>query len=244
MSENQLPIYDENGKLIKVSDDFRHIAFIMDGNGRWANARGKDRKYGHAEGAKTFEKVVEYCGRIGIDTVTVYAFSTENFKRPKDEVAKIMSLLEKYVDRVIDRFAEYDLRVRFIGTRDRLSPKLVAKMERTEALTSGGSKLLNVALCYGGREEITHACNKLIAEGKQKVTEEDIERALYTCDSPPLDLIVRTAGELRLSNFLLWQAAYAEFYFTDVLWPDMNESEIDRAIGEYYKRVRRFGGVV
>ncbi len=244
MIKNNLPQYDESGKLVRVGSDLKHIAFIMDGNGRWANARGKERNYGHAEGAKIFEKVVEYCEKIGVDTVTVYAFSTENFKRPQDEVAKIMSLLEKYIERVIKRFSDYDLRVRFIGTRDKLSPQLVSKMEKVEALTADRTKTLNVALCYGGREEITHACNKLIAEGKTSVTEEDIERALYTNDSPPPDLIVRTAGEVRLSNFLLWQAAYSEFYFTEVLWPDMNESEIDKAVASYYKRTRRYGGVV
>ncbi len=244
MSTEKLPIYDENRKLLQVGSDLKHIAFIMDGNGRWAKARGKERTYGHSEGAKAFEKVVEYCGKIGVETVTVYAFSTENFKRPKDEVDKIMSLLEKYIDRVIKRFAEYDLRVRFIGTRDRLSPRLVSRMEKAEEVTSHYKKTLNIALCYGGREEITYACNKLISEGKAYVTEEDIDHALYTYDSPPPDLIVRTAGELRLSNFLLWQAAYAEFYFTEVLWPDINEEEIDKAIASYYKRTRRYGGVV
>ncbi len=244
MITNNPPQYDENGKLLKVGSDLKHIAFIMDGNGRWAKARGKERTYGHIEGAKAFEKTVDYCGRLGVDTVTVYAFSTENFKRPKEEVDKIMSLLEKYINRIIKRFSEYDLRVRFIGMRDRLSPNLVSKMERAEKLTANNTQTLNVALCYGGREEITQACNKLIAEGKTSVTEEDIERALYTHDSPPPDLIVRTAGEQRLSNFLLWQAAYAEFYFTEVLWPDMNEAEIDKAVAAYYKRTRRYGGVV
>ncbi len=244
MSDFIPPVYDENGKLKKVGSDFKHIAFIMDGNGRWAKARGKERQFGHAEGAKAFERVVQHCGDIGIDCVTVYAFSTENWKRPKDEVAKIMSLLEKYVDRVIKQFSEYDMRVRFIGTREGLSEKLVSRMEKAETLTKNFKRIINIALCYGGREEITHAFNKLISEGKTQVTEADIEAALYTGDCPPPDLIFRTAGEKRLSNFLLWQAAYSEFYFTNTLWPDMNDEEIDRAIAEYYRRTRRFGGVV
>ncbi len=237
------PVYGSNNKLLKVGSDFKHIAFIMDGNGRWATARGRDRKFGHAEGAKAFERVVRYCGNIGIQYVTVYAFSTENFRRPKEEVDEIMSLLEKYIDKVLRQFKDYDLRVRFIGRRDMLSDKLVSRMEKAETVTAQFSKTLNIALCYGGREEITHACNKLMAEGKTSVTEDDIERALYTGECPPPDLIFRTAGEIRLSNFLLWQAAYSEFYFTDVLWPDMGEDEVDKAIEAYYKRTRRFGAV-
>ena len=239
-----VPVYDENGRLKRVSADLKHVAFIMDGNGRWAKARGKKREYGHTEGAKAFERVVEYCGRVGVTAVTVYAFSTENWKRPKDEVDKIMSLLEKYLDRVLVKVSEYDVRIKFIGDRAPLSEKLKEKIEKTEKSTEHKSMLLNVALNYGSRAEITAAVNKLIKEGASDVTEDDISRALYTGGAPDPDLIVRTAGEERLSNFLMWQAAYSELYFTDVLWPDITDADVEKAINNYYKRTRRYGGLV
>jgi len=245
MSDNtDFPIYGENGKLIRVGSDLRHIAFIMDGNGRWAKERGKRREYGHTEGAKAFERVVDYCGRVGIQAVTVYAFSTENWKRPKEEVERIMSLLEKYLDRLLSSASEYDVRLRFIGDVTPLSEKLRSKIARAEKRTENKSKLLNIALNYGSRAEITAAVNKLIKSGKESVTEDDISDALYTSGTPDPDLIVRTAGEKRLSNFLLWQAAYSELYFTDVLWPDISDDEIEKAINDYYKRTRRYGGLV
>ena len=237
-------MYDDSGRLIKVGDDLRHIAFIMDGNGRWAKSRGKTREYGHTEGAKTFEKVVDYCGRIGIQVVTVYAFSTENWKRPKREVDKIMSLLERYIDRLFGKFSEYDVRVRFIGTKEGLSERLISKMERAEKATENNPRTLNVALNYGSREELTSAVNRLIKKGVGNVTEEDISGELYAYPCPDPDLIIRTAGEQRLSNFLLWQAAYSEFYFTDTLWPDFGETDVERAVSEYYRRTRRYGGLV
>lgn len=240
----EFPVYGEDGRLNRVSSDFRHIAFIMDGNGRWAKARGRKREYGHTEGAKAFERVVEYCGRVGISVVTVYAFSTENWKRPKDEVDKIMSLLEKYLDRVLTKVSEYDVKVKFIGDRSPLSVKLKEKIEKAEKSTEGKSMLVNIALNYGSRAEITAAVNKLIASGAASVTEDDITHALYTDGAPDPDLIVRTAGEERLSNFLMWQAAYSELYFTDVLWPDITDADVEKAINNYYKRTRRYGGLV
>lgn len=237
------PVYDGNGKLIKVGDDLRHIAFIMDGNGRWAKARGRSREYGHTEGAKVFEKIVDYCGKIGIKYVTVYAFSTENWKRPKREVDKIMSLLERYIERLFERYSEYDVRVKFIGTKDGLSEKLIEKMERAEKVTEKNTRVLNIALNYGSREEIVSAFNRLIQKGYVNITEEDIRKELYTASCPDPDLIVRTAGEERLSNFLLWQAAYSELYFTDTLWPDLAAEDVERAISEYYRRTRRYGGL-
>ena len=239
----QGPQYNEEGRLVKVGSDLKHIAFIMDGNGRWANARGKGREHGHVEGAKAFEKIVEYCDKIGLEAITVYAFSTENWKRPKGEVEKIMLLLERYLDRIMSRLSEFDIRIKFIGSKAELSNKLRAKIEKVEALTESRKRILNIALNYGSRAEITYAVNKLISERKNNVTEEDIGRALYTSESPDPDLIVRTAGEQRLSNFLLWQAAYAEFYFTDTLWPDFGPSGVEEAINAYYKRTRRFGAV-
>lgn len=237
------PIYSESGELIKVGDDLKHIAFIMDGNGRWAKALGKTRDHGHVAGAQAFEKIAEYCDKIGVEAITFYAFSTENWKRPKDEVDKIMALLEKYLDRVAKRTAEYDLKIRFIGEKEGLSQKLLEKIAKTEEMTKNKSKILNIALNYGSRAEITSAVNRLIASGKDKVTEQDIDSALYTAQCPELDLIIRTAGEQRLSNFLLWQAAYAEFYFTDTLWPDFTPKELEKAIDAYYGRTRRFGAV-
>ena len=237
------PVFDGNGRLVRVGDDLKHIAFIMDGNGRWAKKLGKPREYGHTEGAKTFEKIVECCGKIGVSAITVYAFSTENWKRPPEEVERIMSLLERYLDRVVAHFSEYDVRLRFIGERGQLSDKLRKKIEKAEKLTESKTRILNIALCYGARAELTHAMNSLIASGKNEVTEEDISEALYTSDCPDPDLVIRTAGEQRLSNFLLWQAAYAELYFTDTLWPDFGPEDVEDAIKAYYRRTRRFGAV-
>lgn len=237
------PVFDENGHLLKVGGDLKHIALIMDGNGRWAKKLGKPREYGHTEGAKAFERIVEYCGKIGVSAVTVYAFSTENWKRPPDEVERIMSLLERYLDRVVAHFSEYDVKLRFIGERGQLSDKLLKKIKKAERLTEGKTRILNIALCYGARAELANAVNVLIASGKKNVTEADISKALYTCDCPDPDLVVRTAGEQRLSNFLLWQAAYAEFYFTDTLWPDFGPQGVEEAIKAYYRRTRRFGAV-
>ncbi len=241
---NECPIYDENGRLTCVSADLKHIAFIMDGNGRWAKARGKRREQGHTEGAKAFERVVEYCDKVKLEAVTVYAFSTENWKRPTEEVEKIMSLLEKYLDRLLSRVSEYNVSVKFIGDREPLSEKLKIKMQKAEKLTEGRRMLLNIALNYGSRGEITAAVNKLIASGASSVTEDDVSRALYTEGAHDPDLIVRTAGEQRLSNFLMWQAAYSELYFTDTLWPDITDADVEKAINSYYKRTRRYGGLV
>ena len=238
-----LPQFSEDQRLIKVGSDLKHIAFIMDGNGRWANKLGKPREYGHTQGAKAFEKIVEYCGKIGIEVITVYAFSTENWKRPPAEVERIMSLLEKYLDRVTAHFSEYDIKLRFIGEREQLSDKLLAKIEKAERLTADKTKVLNIALCYGARAELVSAVNSLISSGKTQITEQDISDAVYTAGCPDPDLVVRTAGEQRLSNFLLWQAAYAEFYFTDTLWPDFGPEGVEAAIKEFYKRTRRFGAV-
>ena len=237
------PVYTESGELISVGKALRHIAFIMDGNGRWAKARGKTRDHGHVAGAAAFEKIVEYCDKIGVQAITFYAFSTENWKRPKSEVDKIMALLEKYLDKIAKKTEKYDVRIRFIGEKEGLSPRLLEKIEKTEEMTKEKSKVLNIALNYGSRAEITSAVNRLLAAGVDKVTEQDIDAALYTAKCPELDLVIRTAGEQRLSNFLLWQAAYAEFYFTDTLWPDFTPKELEKAIDAYYGRTRRFGAV-
>lgn len=229
--------------MVTVDERLKHIAFIMDGNGRWATSRGLSREMGHVEGAKAFERVVKYCGDIGVKFVTVYAFSTENWSRPKNEVDKIMLLLERYLDRMLKKTDGYDVEVRFIGDKVPLSDKLKQKMEKAEKSSSGKSLRLNIALNYGGRAELVHAVNSLISDGYTSVTDAMIEERLYTVGCPAPDLIVRTAGEQRLSNFLIWQAAYSEFYFTDTLWPDMDEGEIDLAVESFYKRTRRFGGI-
>ena len=219
---------------IRVDKGLRHIAFIMDGNGRWAQKRGMPRTYGHKQGVKTFENIAEYCSKIGLEAVTVYAFSTENWKRPQDEVDALMNLVEQYLD-------EFELHM--IGDMTVFPLSLQNKIDHVQKLSKGKPCKLCVAFNYGGRDEIVHACNALIAQGKTQITAQDICDNLYTANIPDPDLIIRTGGEMRLSNFLLWQAAYSEFYATDKLWPDMKASDVDDAIEAFYKRSRRFGGI-
>ena len=221
----------------------RHIAFIMDGNGRWAKKRGLPREHGHRFGVKAFEDILEYCRKLGIEVVTVYAFSTENWKRPRVEVDAIMKLMERYIAKFEQKSEEYNLRLCFLGDKGVFSPALRARMERLEQETAHRVKTLNIALNYGGRDDIVHACNRLIASGVSSVREEDISAALYTAHCGDPDLIVRTGGDLRISNFLLWQSAYSELYFTDVLWPDFDAAELEKALDEFSGRKRRFGGV-
>ncbi len=236
--------YAERDALeMTVDERLKHIAFIMDGNGRWATSKGFPREYGHTKGASTFERVVRYCGEIGIKCVTVYAFSTENWSRPKAEVDRIMQLLERYLDRLLKKTDDYDIEVKFIGDMAPLSDRLKRKIESAECRSAGRSKRLNVALNYGGRDEIVHAVNSLINDGVTEITEELIDERVYTHGCPPPDLIVRTAGEQRLSNFLMWQSAYSELYFTDVLWPELSERDIDAAVESFYGRTRRFGNI-
>ena len=229
--------------FMTVDERLRHIAFIMDGNGRWATSRGLPREEGHKVGAKTFRNVVEYCKNVGIKYITVYAFSTENWKRPKREVDAIMKLLEDYIDEFFGSDQSLEASVRFIGDIGVLNKVLTAKIKRFESATEGRNVIVNIAINYGSRAEIVNAFNTLASKGKKKISAEDVEAALYTAGCPDPDLIVRTGGDLRISNFLLWQAAYAELYFTDTLWPDMNGEEIDKAIKEFYSRKRRFGGL-
>ena len=229
----------QNKSIQSVDERLQHIAFIMDGNGRWASKRGMPREYGHKKGVEVFRNITEYCHKIGVKCVTVYAFSTENWKRPQKEVEAIMKLLDEHLDKTSDE----DVSVRFIGDKSRLDPALVRKMSSVEEQTRGRSSILNIALNYGSRAEIVTACNKLIASGKDTITEDDLNRALYTGDCPDPDLIVRTGGDLRISNFLLWQAAYSELYFTDTLWPDMTPDHVAEAIENFYSRKRRFGGL-
>ena len=229
--------------MVQIDERLKHIAFIMDGNGRWAQKKGKPREYGHRFGVDALERVSRYCRDLGLETMTVYAFSTENWKRPQVEVNAIMKLLEQYTAKMQREVAEHQVSYRFLGDLSVFSPKLRKAIGDLEEASAGYRLTLNIALNYGGREEIVHCCNALMAEGKTQITEEDISHALYTAHCPDPDLIVRTGGELRLSNFLLWQAAYAELYFTDVLWPDFSQEDVDAAITAFYSRKRRYGGL-
>ena len=229
--------------MIEKANIPKHIAFIMDGNGRWAKAKGLPREAGHKAGADALKRVLKRCGELDIDAVTVYAFSTENWKRPKYEVDMLMDLLYTALGSYAKEMMKNGLRFKAIGDKSAFSEKLRKRIDEIEDLTKKNLKFLNVALNYGGRAEIVHAANELIKSGKENITEDDISGALYTADCPEPDLIVRTSGELRLSNFLIWQAAYSEFYFTDTLWPDMNADEVDKAIESYVSRQRRFGGL-
>lgn len=230
-------------KKTQVDARLTHIAFIMDGNGRWAKKRSMPREFGHVNGAKNFKKVIRYCGDIGIKMITVYAFSTENWKRPQHEVDAIMGLLSDYIDDAVASMDENNIRLVFLGDKSIFPAPLREKIDNVEEISKDKDLLLNIALNYGARAEITHACNTLIDAGKKNVTEADVAAALYTAHCPDPDLIVRTGGDVRLSNFLLWQAAYAELYFTDTLWPDLSTHEIDRIVADFYGRKRRFGGL-
>lgn len=230
----------------KLPDDrLKHIAIIMDGNGRWAQKRGLPREIGHKYGASTFRKIVNYCGKIGLHAVTAYAFSTENWKRPQKEIHSILSLLRQYIDEIEKTVDQYDAHFRFIGDLSVFDGELVKRIGNLEQQTRDRAFTLNIAFNYGGRSELVRAFQSLLAKGKNggTVTEDDISREMYTADCGDPDLIIRTGGDIRISNFLLWQAAYAELYFTDVLWPDFNEKELDKAIENFYSRKRRYGGV-
>ena len=240
-----MKLFKKRKAAVSLDGRLSHIAFIMDGNGRWAKRRGLPRGQGHIAGAEACKRVVRRCRELGIRTVTVYAFSTENWSRPQEEVDALMKLFDRYLDDINSRFDEYDARFVFIGDKAALPEGLREKMLDIEkrSLARGSDYTLNLAINYGGRDEITAAVNTLIAEGATSLTPADISAHLYTAASPDPDLIVRTAGEQRLSNFLLWQASYAELYFTDTLWPDMKNDDVDAAVRAFLTRTRRFGGV-
>ena len=227
----------------------RHIAIILDGNGRWAKKRGLPRTAGHAVGAETFRKIATYCKDIGVEYLTVYAFSTENWKRPAGEVAAIMKLLGKYLQEAIDTMERDHIRMKVLGGLEELSPELRAMVERTDEISQKYAGFqANICLNYGGRDEILRAARRYArdyAEGKADgaLTEEGFASYLYSAGIPDPDLLIRPGGEQRISNFLLWQCAYAEFYFTDVLWPDFSPAELDKAIAVFNSRDRRYGGV-
>ena len=228
----------------------RHIAVILDGNGRWAQRRGLPRTAGHKAGAETFRAIATYCRDIGLEYLTVYAFSTENWKRPKDEVETIMVLLKRYLLEAIDTMERDNVRLRFLGDMQALSQELRDLVEQCNAISDRLTGCqCNICINYGGRAEIAQGARRFAedcAAGVVKpdnLTEETFEKYLYSAGMPSPELLIRPGGEQRLSNFLLWQCAYAEFYFTDVLWPDFSKEELHRAIAAYQHRNRRFGGV-
>ncbi len=229
----------------------RHIGIIMDGNGRWAKKRGLPRSAGHAQGARVFRSITKECEKRGVEFLTVYAFSTENWKRPQEEVDSIMNLLRDYLKESLRDFKKENIRTRFIGDRDPLAQDIRDLMAEAEETTKEKTGMtLNIAINYGGRHELVQTVQKLAADVKAgqlspgEITEEVINARLYTEGQPDPDLILRPSGEYRLSNFLIWQSAYAEYVFMDdILWPDFNARELDEAIAEYSRRHRRFGGV-
>ena len=227
-----------------------HIGFIMDGNGRWAKQRGLARSMGHVAGAKVFRKIVKACEARGVKSATFYAFSTENWKRPQEEVDAIMNLLREYLKESLADFKAENIRTKFIGDRGPLAPDIVSLIEEAESETAQKTGLtLNIALNYGGRHELELAFRSIaqkVRNGElepQDIDEQLISDSLDTSGQPDPDLIIRPSGEYRTSNFLLWQSAYAEYVFMDVLWPDFNEDHLDRAILQFAQRNRRFGGV-
>ena len=227
----------------------QHIGIIMDGNGRWAKKRGLPRFMGHVQGAKTFRKITRYCHDIGVKYATFYAFSTENWARPKEEVDAIMNLLDQYLDEIIEDFQQYNMKLNFIGDTSKFTDSLQSKIRKASEVTSGLTGItVNIAINYGGRQEIARAATLIsqmtAARGKaEEVTEEMLSKLMYTGGQPDPDLIIRPSGEQRLSNFMLWQCAYAEFWYSDVLWPDFSENDLNRAIIDFNQRNRRFGGV-
>ncbi len=222
-----------------------HVAIIMDGNGRWANRRGLPRIYGHREGAKAAERTIRFASNIGIKYLTLFAFSTENWGRPQEEVNFILKLLVEYIDTKIDSLLEQNIKLRFIGRKSELPEEILKTVEKGEVETENCTGMnLFIALNYSGRAEIIDAVNKIVETGrKEKLTEEEFRNYLYYPDVPDPDLLIRTSGELRISNFLLWQIAYTELYFTDTLWPDFNEEEFLKALYDYQTRERRFGRI-
>ena len=221
----------------------RHVGIIMDGNGRWATARGKKRSYGHKIGSENVDNIVTHAFNSGVYALTLYAFSAENWARPQEEVDELMRLLEVYFKKFIKKVISNDVRLFVMGDLSKLSTKLQEIIADGMEITKNNlSHTLNIAINYGGRQEIVYAVNKLINEGKE-ITVDSISSALYTAPFGEPDLIIRTGGELRLSNFMLYQGAYSELYFTPVLWPDFDEKEFDNAVMEFSARNRRYGKI-
>jgi len=223
-----------------------HVAIIMDGNGRWAQARGLPRLAGHRAGTENLRRVIEACVELGIRYLTIYAFSTENWSRPRDEVEGLMSIMEDVIDREVPELHRQGVQIRHIGALEGVRPELQRKIREAVERTRANRRLvLVVAFNYGGRAEIVHAVRRMLAEGlrPEDVTEDTVARHLFTAGIPDPDLVIRTSGEQRISNFLLWQTAYSEWYFTPVYWPDFDKEELRKALEEYRRRERRFGRI-
>lgn len=228
----------------------QHIGIIMDGNGRWAKKRGLPRSAGHKAGAESLKKIITEANKMGIKYITVYAFSTENWKRPKSEVDYLMGLLMDYLVNAEKTLAGENVVIRAIGSRRELSPEMCEQIVKTENFTKNNTGIvMNIALNYSGREELVNSVKQLVAEvasGAKKIDDicaDDIEKGLYTSGQPDVDLLIRTSGEMRLSNFMLWQVSYAEMWFTDKLWPDFKPEDLRHAVHDFQNRSRRFGGV-
>lgn len=224
--------------------ELKHIAFIMDGNGRWAAARGKPRNYGHREGVKAMKRAIEAAEKAGLQVVTFFAFSTENWKRPKEERDKLFQMIKQFADKELHKYAERNFRSNFMGDLSELPEDVQESLKKvTETTEKNSGMIINIAVNYGGRVELARAYNRLISQGKQEINPDDIQKELYTANMPEPDIIVRTSGEKRLSNFMLYQAAYSEFIFIDDYWPDFNGDTMKRIIDEYSRRTRRFGNI-
>lgn len=220
-----------------------HVGIIMDGNGRWAVARGKKRSYGHRAGSANVDRIVSHAYKIGIKALTLYAFSSENWARPKEEVDELMKLLDTYMKKFVKKIIKNNVKLVVVGGREQLSDNLKKSISVVEEKSKNNTGFtLNLAINYGGRQEIVNAVNKILDMG-EKVTEDSILSNLYTAESGEPDLIIRTGGELRLSNFLLFQGAYSELYFTPILWPDFDEECLDKAVADFGERKRRFGKI-
>jgi len=242
MTKTQVPNKSQTGNL-QIP---KHIAIIMDGNGRWARKRGLPRIEGHRRGATSLKEVVKACVEIGVKYLTVYAFSTENWKRPREEVSFLMNLLSSTIDREINELNKNKIKVRFLGRISMLPEKLRNKIRSAEDKTKSNSKLnLNIMLSYGGRAELTDAVKSIVKNHikSDRIDEDVISRSLYTAGIPDPDLLIRTAGEMRVSNFMLWQIAYSEIWVTDILWPDFRKKHLVEAISDYSGRIRKFGGL-
>ena len=238
-----MPIFKKKKVIDRILPE--HIAIIMDGNGRWAKKRALPRTAGHAAGSKKFKEIARYCNKIGLKYLTVYAFSTENWKRPKDEVDNIMKIFKEYLEDT-KNFKDENIKLQFIGDRSVLDPEIQRLMKQSEEDSKNATGLhLNIAINYGGRDEIVHAVKDIVESGvkAEEVSEQMISEKLYTVGQPDPDFIIRPSGEYRLSNYLIWQSAYAEYWFSDILWPDFKTSDLDKAIDDFNKRNRRFGGV-
>ena len=239
----------EQSEIILPENLPKHVGFIMDGNGRWAKKRGLPRPFGHREGAKTFRKIVRHCKDVGLQNISFYAFSTENWQRPRDEVQAIMNIFREYLDDLRELLTE-NTRMVFLGSKDAFDEDIQQKMLKIEDETKDCKEMtLMLAANYGGRDDIAHAAKILAQKVKDgeispdDITEDSISENLYTAGYPDVDLVIRPSGEMRLSNYLIWQCAYAEYYFTNILWPDFSPDELDKALIEYAGRQRRFGGV-